>query len=62
MMDSLVAAITDGTGWPRPISALPVLIVGLLISYPLSSNAGWVLFDMIDHYISAYVIPGVGLL
>lgn len=31
------------------------------MSSVFTSNYGWVLFDMVDHYISNYILLGVGI-
>jgi len=37
-------------------------MLGIGLSALLCTNIGWVLFDMIDHYISSYIIVGIVLL
>jgi len=38
-----------------------ICTVGFLISSLFCSNWGWVLFDLVDHYISSYIVLPVGL-
>jgi NSS family neurotransmitter:Na+ symporter len=36
--------------------------MGIAFSTVFTSNIGWALLDLVEHYISNYVIVGVGLL
>lgn len=42
--------------------AIPVTIFGILVSVAFSSNVGWILFDMTEHFILRYILISVGLL
>jgi len=37
-------------------------LIGIIVSAALTTNFGWVLFDLVDHYISSYIVIGVGLM
>jgi signal transduction histidine kinase len=43
-------------------AALPCTLIGLLISYAYTSNVGWVLFDLTEHFILRYIVVTVGFL
>ena len=38
-----------------------VCVAGVLLSCLFTTNWGWVLFDLVEHYISSYIITAVGL-
>jgi len=38
-----------------------ICTLGFLLSSLFCSNWGWVLFDLVDHYISLYIVLPVGL-
>ena len=46
----------------RPLVAGLVCLFGALISAIFTTNFGWILFDLVDHYISNYLILAVGLM
>ena len=56
MMEGFVTNILDATKYSRVMVVIAVGVLGILISLPFSSNYGWVLFDLVDHYIQSYVI------
>ena len=39
-----------------------VCLFGALISMIFTTNFGWILFDLVDHYISNYLILAIGLM
>lgn len=39
-----------------------VCIMGIGLSAVFTTNFGWVLFDLVDHYMSSYIIIAVGLM
>ena len=39
-----------------------VCLFGALISMIFTTNFGWILFDLVDHYISNYLILATGLM
>jgi SNF family Na+-dependent transporter len=43
-------------------AAIPVTIFGLGLSVAFTSNSGWVLFDLAEHYILRYIVIMVGFL
>jgi len=46
----------------KTVAAAVVCGVGICLSALLTTNAGWVIFDIFDHYISNYIIVSVGLM
>jgi hypothetical protein len=60
--ESLVTNILDYTKdqGHRPAVAFLVCFFGAIISLIFTTNFGWVLFDLVDHYISNYLILAVG--
>jgi SNF family Na+-dependent transporter len=46
----------------RALVGAIVCIMGICITAALTTNFGWVLFDMIEHYVADYLIVPVGLL
>jgi NSS family neurotransmitter:Na+ symporter len=55
-MESFVTNIIDYTKYNRMLVVSGVGILGIIISIPFSSNYGWIIFDLVDHYIQSYVI------
>lgn len=43
-------------------AALPVSIIGILVTIAYTSNAGWIVFDMTEHFILRYIVIAVGFL
>lgn len=39
-----------------------VCVMGIALSAVFTTNFGWVLFDLVDHYMSSYIIIAVGLM
>ena len=39
-----------------------VCIMGIALSAVFTTNFGWILFDLVDHYMSSYIIIAVGLM
>jgi NSS family neurotransmitter:Na+ symporter len=60
-IESSVTNIVDIYQCSRWKAALVVCISGILLTIPFTSNYGWVLMDMVDHYISDYILVLVGL-
>lgn len=54
--------LVDQFKWNRTVSAAVVCVVGVLISAIFCTSFGWILFDLVDHYISSYIVIGVGLM
>jgi hypothetical protein len=36
--------------------------MGMALSAVFTTNFGWILFDLVDHYMSSYIIIAVGLM
>ena len=47
---------------PRAAKAFFVCFMGAALSVMFCTNWGWVVMDILDHYISDYVILSIGLL
>jgi NSS family neurotransmitter:Na+ symporter len=47
---------------PRPVTALIVTITGISLTAAFTTNIGWILFDLVDHYTSDYLVLGICLL
>ena len=60
-VQSGVTNTIDATGWKRHWVALGICTAGIILSSVFTSNYGWVLFDMVEHYISNYILLGVGI-
>lgn len=54
------------TAWsgkaPRMFIALVLCIIGFLGSIPFCTNWGFILFDVVDHYLCAYLLLIIGIL
>uniref|UniRef100_A0A7S3MRI5 Uncharacterized protein n=1 Tax=Strombidium inclinatum TaxID=197538 RepID=A0A7S3MRI5_9SPIT len=61
-IEGFVTNLVDGFKWNRQFAAAFVCLLGMLISAVFTTNFGWVLFDLVDHYISSYIVIGVGLM
>ena len=60
-MESVVTNIIDYSRCSRLKATIWVFIAGIVFSVPFCSNAGWLLLDLVDHYISDYILILVGL-
>lgn len=60
-VEGAVTNIIDATGCKRWQAAFPTVFVGIILSTLFCSNWGWVLFDLVDHYVSNYIVLPVGL-
>ena len=60
-IESAVTNIIDATGISRPKATLMTCATGLILSTLFTTNWGWVLFDMVDHFISSYIVMAVAL-
>ena len=62
--EALVTNILDATRQQASRKGIAFLVCffGALISLLFTTNFGWVLFDLVDHYISNYLILAVGLM
>ena len=61
-IEGVVTNIVDALDWQRWKAALLVCAIGVAFSAMFTTNYGWVLFDMTEHYILAYIVISVGLL
>jgi len=65
MVEATSTVICDtpsGKKIPRMFVAFMLCFVGFLISIPFCTNWGYVLFDVIDHYLCAYLLIIVGIM
>ena len=60
-VEGVVTNIIDHTGCKRWKAALGTVAVGIGLSTLFCSNWGWVLFDLVDHYVTNYIVLPVGL-
>lgn len=60
-VEGFVTNIIDATGCKRWKAALGTVMLGIILSTLFCSNWGWVLFDLVDHYVSLYIVFPVGL-
>jgi len=60
-IEAAVTNMIDQSGMSRKFCALVVCSMGFVLSSLFCSNWGWVLFDLVDHYISLYIVLPVGL-
>lgn len=61
-IEGLVANIVDEFKWNRTAVAGVLCVMGAGISATFTSSIGWILFDMVDHYISSYFVVLIGFL
>jgi len=61
-VQSVVANIEDEFKANKTGAAFFVCFCGAVLSLFFTSNFGWVLFDLVDHYISSYIILGAALM
>lgn len=59
--EGCVTNLMDYMRWPRRKAAGMVVAAGIIMSIPFTSNAGWMLLDLADHWISDYFVIIVGL-
>lgn len=60
-IEAAVTNMIDQSGLKRFECAMAICTMGFLISSLFCANWGWVLFDLVDHYISLYIVLPVGL-
>jgi len=60
-VEGFVTNIIDATGCKRWQAAVSTVTLGIILSSLFCSNWGWVLFDLVDHYVSLYIVLPVGL-
>lgn len=61
-VEAINTNIMDFTKLPRPVSALIVTIMGISMTALFTTNIGWILFDMVDHYTSDYMVLAIVLM
>jgi len=61
-VESIVTNIVDALHWARWKAAMLVCMIGLVASSAFTTNFGWVMFDLTEHYMLNYIVPTVGLL
>ena len=59
-VEALVTNVIDYFKCRREIATGAVCLLGVILSSLLTTNFGWILFDMSEHYISDYLITGIG--
>jgi NSS family neurotransmitter:Na+ symporter len=60
--EAIITNLCDQFKWKRIWSTLLVCLVGIGLSAIFCQSFGWVLFDLVDHYISSYIVIGVALM
>jgi SNF family Na+-dependent transporter len=61
-MEAMTTNMVDQFKWNRTVSAGIVTLAGLALSAVFCTSSGWILFDLVDHYISSYIVIGIGLM
>jgi len=61
-VEAFVTNIIDQTAMARWKVALGVCMLGMALCASFTSNVGWILFDMTDHFITDYIVITVGIL
>jgi len=65
MVEATSTVICDtpaGKKYPRMFVAFVLCFAGFIFSIPFCTNWGFVLFDVIDHYLCAFLLVLVGIL
>lgn len=62
MVEGVVTNIIDATGWNRKKVSVGTIMACIILTVPFTANWGWVLFDMVDHYLSTYIVFPVAIL
>jgi len=60
-VEGAVTNVIDHTQCPRWQAALGVSVAGMILTTTFTTNWGWILFDIVEHYISEYIIMSIGL-
>lgn len=60
-IEAAVTNMVDQSGMKRWTCAVTICVAGFVLSSLFCTNWGWVLFDLVDHYISLYIVLPVGL-
>lgn len=61
-VESITTNIIDATELPRAVAAGIVVMAGIILTSIFTTNAGWVLFDLVDHYTSDYIVLAIVLI
>jgi hypothetical protein len=65
MVEATATVINDtkwGGKYPKSFVAFVLCLLGFLLSIPFCTNWGFVLFDVVDHYLSNFLLILVGIL
>jgi len=64
-MVEAVATVINDTPWggqyPKAFIAFVLCLVGFLLSIPFCTNWGFILFDVVDHYLACYLLLICGI-
>ena len=61
-IEAFTTNVIDATKCSRWKAAIGVCSLGLILTCAFTSNIGWILFDMTEHYVTNYIVIVVGLL
>jgi solute carrier family 6 GABA transporter-like protein 1 len=65
MVEATATVINDtkwGSQFPQSFVAFVLCVLGFILSIPFCTNWGFVLFDVVDHYLSNFLLIIVGIL
>lgn len=65
MVEATSTVICDtafGQKYPKAFVAFVLCVLGFILSIPFCTNWGFFLFDVVDHYLCAYLLVLVGIL
>ena len=65
MVEATATVINDtkwGSQFPKSFVAFVLCVLGFILSIPFCTNWGFVLFDVVDHYLSNFLLIIVGIL
>jgi hypothetical protein len=65
MVEATATVINDtrwGQQFPKSFVAFVLCLIGFILSIPFCTNWGFVLFDVVDHYLSNFLLILVGIL
>jgi SNF family Na+-dependent transporter len=65
MVEATATVINDtkwGGQFPKSFVAFMLCVIGFILSIPFCTNWGFILFDVIDHYLSNFLLIIVGLM
>jgi len=64
MLEAVATVINDtpwGSQYPKAFIAFVLCLLGFLLSIPFCTNWGFILFDVIDHYLACYLLIICGI-